>query len=210
MTVEAYARQLLQLLPRGAAWEVEPQDVRWRLLLGIAEEFARVDARAGVLVDEADPRTTSELLTDWERVFGLPDPCVGSDLTLAQRRAALLARYTGLGGQTPAYFVGVAAALGYTVTITEFRPYSVNDSVDTPLYDDPWAYAWQVNAPLNTIGEFTVDTPVSEPLAWWGNAALECVLTRLKPAHTRVLFAYTAPPEVSAPRYMLLLALTSH
>lgn len=191
MDVNAYARQLKQLLPTGAAWTVDSDSVLSKFILGLAEELARVDARAGTLMDETDPRTCFETFLQWEAAFGLPDSCVGAGQTDAQRRAALIARVTGLGGQTAAYYVAVAAALGYTVTITEFSPFDVEDTVDDPLIGDEWAYAWQVNGPLNTVVEFTTDDGADEPLAQWSNVPLECVLTRLKPAHTYILFSYS-------------------
>lgn len=189
-----YLRQLQALLPHGAAWPRDDDATITRLLQALADELARVDGRAQQLVEEADPRTTAELFFDWERVAGLPDACAqafGGDQTMAQRRAALVGRLTTLGGQSPAYFIGLAATLGYAITITEFRAHCVNDDVEYPLYDTAWNFAWQVNAALNTVTEITVDSTADDPLAAWGNALLECVIKRLKPAHTTVLFSYT-------------------
>ncbi|MGH9349378.1 MAG: YmfQ family protein [Vicinamibacterales bacterium] len=190
LSVAAYARQLHQLLPPGAAWQTEPGSRLKALLLGIAEELARVDGRAMALIDESDPRTTLELLVEWERVLGLPDPCVPGEQSIAQRRIAAAARFTALGGQRAAYYIAVALALGYDITVSEFTPHDVDDDVEVPLVGEAWAYVWQVNAPTNSVGELTVEDTVEDPLAWWGNAALECVVSRLKPAHTHVIFAY--------------------
>ena len=187
---EAYARQLQALLPQGPAWLLEPLSGWSRLLRGLAEELARVDSRAGAVLDETDPRTTLELFTEWERVLGLPDPCVIGEQPLEQRRGAIIAKLTGRGGQSPAYFIGVAAALGFSINITEYSPYDVEDDVDTAIYGDAWAYTWQVGAPLQSVIEMTVKSPVTDPLAAWNNAPLECVLLRLKPAHTHLTFAY--------------------
>jgi uncharacterized protein YmfQ (DUF2313 family) len=198
MDASAYARQLQQLLPRGAAWWLEPGTTLSNLLQGLAEELARIDGRAATLIEEWDPRTTAELLDDWERVYGLPDPCVGSNPSTAQRRASLVAKVMGLGGQTPAYFVAIAAALGFSITITELSPHDVDDDVDAPLYGDEWAYAWQVNAPLSTVNEWSVDDTVDDPLAWWTNLVLECVLLELKPAHTVIVFQFGEPTPVAA------------
>ena len=79
----------------------------------------------------------------------------------------------------------------YAITITEFQIHTVEDDVEHPLYDIAWAFVWQVNAVLNTITEITVEDSVEDPLASWGNALLECVINRLKPAHTDVLFSYS-------------------
>jgi len=194
LTDTDYLRQLQALLPPGPAWPKDDDATLTQLFGALASELARVDGRAWRLLEEADPRTTAELFLDWERVAGLPDACAiayGGEQTVAQRRAALVGRLTTLGGQSPSYFIGLAAALGYAITITEFRAHTVSDDVNHPLYDIAWNFAWQVNSALNTVTVLTVVSPVSDPLAFWGNTLLECVLKRLKPAHTEVLFNYS-------------------
>lgn len=193
LTDTDYLRQLQALLPPGPAWSKDDDSPLSRLLAGLSVELARIDGRAWQLIEEADPRTTAELFLDWERVAGLPDACVlafGDEQSLDQRRSALVGKLATMGGQSPAYYVGLAAALGYAITITEFRAHTVNEDVEFAVFDDAWAFAWQVNAALNTITEITVDMTVEDPLAAWGNALLECVINRLKPAHTTVQFSY--------------------
>lgn len=194
LTETDYLRQLQALLPPGPAWPKDDDALLTRLLSGLSEELARVDGRAWQIVEEADPRTVAELFADWERVAGLPDACAvafGGTQTVAQRRAALVGRLATLGGQSPAYFIALAASIGYAITITEFRAHTVEDDVNYVLYDSAWNFAWQVNAALNTINEITVDMTVEDPLAAWGKALLECVINRLKPAQTTVLYSYT-------------------
>lgn len=193
MTSADYLLQLQELLPQGPAWPREDSFIT-RLLDGLSQELSRLDAKALGLADEADPRSTGELLADWERVAGLPDDCAvafGGEQTTPQRRAALLSRLTNLGGQSAAYFETLAAAMGYTVTVQDFSQQSVENDVDAPLYGDAWTYAWQVNGILNEVSEISVDDTVSDPIAAWGSSLLECVFERLKPAHTNVLFSYT-------------------
>lgn len=189
-TATAYREQLQALLPPGAAWPREPGAVLTQVLDALAEELARVDGRGDDLVAESDVRGATELLAEWERVLGLPDACTGAADTAVERRAAAHEKLTRLGGATPAYFIAVAARLGFTVTITEFRRHTVADDVVTPLRGVAWCYAWQVNAPAETVTVHTVQSTVADPLRDWGNAVLECVIGRLKPAHTHVLFAY--------------------
>ena len=194
MTSADYRAQLQALLPQGPAWPREADAALTQLLAAWADELARVDGRAAALVEEADPRTTAELLADWARVAGLPDPCVAAlagTQTTARRRAALVAKLTTIGAQTATYYIALAASLGYTITVTEFDLHDVEDNVERPLIAMPWQFAWQVNAAQNTIGVLDVTDTVEDPLAWWGNELLECVIRRLKPAHTHVLFAYT-------------------
>lgn len=194
VTSTDYLAQLQALLPPGPAWPKDGDSPLTRLLTGLAQELARVDGRALQLVEEADPRTVAELFADWERVAGLPDACViafAGDQTVAQRRSALVGRLATLGGQSAAYFVGLAASLGYAITVSEFSEHSVVHDVEHPLYSAAWNFAWQVNAALNTVNDITVEASTEDPLAAWGNSLLECVIKRLSPAHTNVLFSYT-------------------
>ena len=194
LTDSDYLQQLQALLPPGPAWAKDDDATLTRLLSSLSAELARVDGRSWQIVEEADPRTTAELFLDWERVAGLPDSCAvafGGAQTMPQRRAALVGKLVTLGGQSPAYFIGLAAALGYAITITEFRPFTVGSRVNQPICGSAWSFAWQVNAALNTVRKFKVSDTVADPLAAWGNALLECVIKHLKPAHTTVLFSYT-------------------
>lgn len=185
-TQQDYAQQLLALRPYGPAWPETDT-----LLKAAAEEFARDHNRAAELINEADPRTTIELFTDWERIAGLPDSCITDEQTLAQRRASLLARLTTVGGQSAQYYIGLAAQLGYTITVQDFDLYDVTDDVSASIYGEPWQYAFQVNATLNTVFVFAVTDSVDDPLSAWSNNALECTINRYKPAHTLALFSYT-------------------
>lgn len=193
-TVEAYTELLAALLPRGVAWRSEDGSSINDLLVAMAEEFARVDVRSDDLHDEADPRTTVELLADWERIAGLPDTCLaGATQTMQERRAALVQRLTQQGGQSRQFFINLAASLGYTVTITEFRPFRAGISLaGDALTNGDWIFAWRVNAPETTIVSFRAGlSAAGEPLRTWGNTRLECAIERLAPAHTIVLFGYT-------------------
>lgn len=191
LTADNYLQQLQNLLLRGKAWTREVGSVMSFFLAGVAQEFARVDLRADQLIDEADPRLTNELLVDWERVAGLPDPC-GEQLgnTVALRNTVLTYKLTNMGGQSKQFYIDIAARLGFTVTITEFSPYTVDDEVDDFIYGQDWIFAWQVNAPSQTVREATVDSGVDEFIRIWGNEILECNINRLKPAHTVALFSY--------------------
>lgn len=116
-----YARQLRQLMPSGPLWDDLGQTLR-DILDGLAVEFSRTDARGVDLEVELDPRTSTELLEEWETALGLPDADCDAPVavTLADRRKAVDARLTSRGkaaGGTGVLFLRrLATALGYTGT----------------------------------------------------------------------------------------------
>ena len=59
-----------------------------RACRGLRQYWGYVDDRAPPICwrVESDPRITLELLPDWERAWGLPDPCFRSAQTIAERQ----------------------------------------------------------------------------------------------------------------------------
>jgi len=198
----AYADQLAQLLPRGPAWQFAPDGPFAGLLLALAAELARIDARAIDLLDEADPRTALELLPDWERVAGLPDTCTGAPDDTGERQVALHQKLTGIGGQDRASFIEIAARIGYQIEIEEHIAAQVGMRCENPCNGDDWAFAWTVHVqPFEGIfeeSEFLAIAKVGDRagvrLRGFGSLDLECVISRAAPAHTHVLFAYEVEP----------------
>lgn len=199
----AYAAQLRALLPQGRAWNRSPDSMLGRLLDGIAQEFARIDARADDLLDEADPRTALELLPDWERVAGLPDACFGQPDNIPERQVAVASRITGLGGQSRAYFIELAASLGYLVEIEEFRPARCGDRLGVLCHSDAWVGTWRMHILPNddvpdsqtVLTQARCGDRLGVRLRGWGSISLECLVNRHKPAHTRIFFTYQITPE---------------
>ena len=125
-----YAAAIAGELPTGQAWSRDPDKGLMKWVAGCADIWGDISARAAdFLVVESDPRATIELLPDWERAFGLPDPCVKRTLTIPERHLALVNKLTTQGGQSVAYFEGVADALGYAISIYEYQPYTAGLSV---------------------------------------------------------------------------------
>lgn len=187
-----FVAALQACMPRGRIWPRDEDAVQAQALSGLAAPFATHAARAANLLIDGFPASTEELLPEWEKTLGLPDPCAGAAPTIQLRQAQVLARFTATGGQSVAYFTGLAATLGYTVTITQFAPMRFGQAAfGTPMYGVAWAFAWQVNAPSFSIKrfEFGIDA-VGEPFAYWNNNVLQCELQHYSPAHTYLLFNY--------------------
>tara|TARA_B100000686_G_C16784542_1_gene974327 strand:+ start:351 stop:950 length:600 start_codon:yes stop_codon:yes gene_type:complete len=192
---DAYLQHFKSLLPPGAAFNQQSGTALADILSVFAAEFSKIDKRSQALIREADPRTTIELLMEWENEAGLPDPCSGADATLQERKEALLQRLTSRGGQSKAFFISVAKTMGYEITITEFRPFIGGISAGG---DAAWAdghkvrFYWRVNISeakkVYFIGGRS--TGGDKQLAIRRAADLECILQRLKPAHTMLLINY--------------------
>lgn len=174
-SAEHYRDQMLAAQPPGIALPTDPDSTWAKLFHALGEEFARIEHRGEDLLTEADPAQADELLPDWERNFDLPDPCTPAAQTLEQRQGALLARMTWPGGQSVQYFTNVAERLGYTITITEYQPHTVDSPVDHPLYDEWWSVAVKI------------ETGASEQ----DSKALECVIERLKHVQIITIYEYT-------------------
>jgi uncharacterized protein YmfQ (DUF2313 family) len=124
-----YATALASLLPYGQAWPRGPESVLMRAVRGLAQIFGYVDGRAGDLLErESDPRKTIELLPDWERAWGLPDPCFKTTQSIAERQTMLVFKMTLLGAQDRQWFIDVSKWLGYDITISEFAPFTAGIS----------------------------------------------------------------------------------
>ena len=186
-----HADLLKRLLPVGV------YDINAALLgADLAADGAACDgAQVGAmrLIDEADPRSTSELLSDWERVLGLPDSCAGSAaVTVSQRRNRVLDKLRKVRGQSRQFYLNLASYLGYGgVSITEFRPATCADPCDLPVCGEDWRFTWQMNtANALAIYEMRVGDPCDSPLRSWSSSELQCRLNKLKPTNTVVLMNY--------------------
>ncbi|TKV19530.1 YmfQ family protein [Citrobacter sp. wls613] len=191
MDLTAQYRQMLgALLPRGPAWDSDDL-----LLTGLAPSLAEVHERGDALMLETDPRSVTELMDRYEAISGLPDNCAPPGVqTLQQRRQRLDAKLNLAGGINEAFYLSQLKALGYTgVTITRYNKSQftcVSDCTDS-LYSDEWRYYWQVNMPSATqITPMAAISSCTESIRSWGDTIAECVLSKLSPSHTYVIFKY--------------------
>lgn len=188
----AVADQLRALLPPEAYDGAAPM-----LAALIRAEASGLDS-ALLAADRLDDKIWSDNgagLDDWERVLGLPDPCLAFEaLTVRQRLAAVSAKLRGVGGQSRAFFIELAASLGYSVTISEFHPPRAGGChAGDPIAGDGWTSAWRVNAPAVTVFRAAAGSAAAgEALSVWGNKSLECRLSAMAPAHTTLIFGYGA------------------
>lgn len=191
---EAYLHQLQAILPPGQAWTRDRDANLTKVLSVIASQMAEIDESAMQLLIESDPRRALDLLADWETEFGLPDDCTLTGTTLQERRFALLQKIITLGSQSKPYFIAVAQGLGYQIQITEYRPFIAGLSrCGDPLNGAPSVrHNWRVKVLQPRVTYFrTGESEAGDLLVKITRAEdLECLFTRLKPAHTHLIFAY--------------------
>lgn len=184
------ADQLRLLLPPVA---YDPNAPRHSALIQAqANALSAAENRVDAVYQTIFP-DTGEGLADWERVLALPDPClVGETQTIRQRVQAVVSKWQGTAGQSQAFFIALAEALGYRISISVFRPaFAGSARAGDAINGGVWDFAWRVNAPAVSVSIAVAGlTGAGDPLAAWGNQLLECRLNQLKPAESILIFAY--------------------
>ena len=207
-----YARQFLHLLPIGQAWPRgsdcgNPDTVLERVVRGLCQFWGFVDGRAADLLErESDPRKTVELLPDWERAWGLPDPCFPDAISIAERQKMLVLYMTYLGGQSRAYFEKLMDWLGIKIRIQEFAPFMagisrVGDTRPQPDENFRWyiggpemRFVWTANLGHPELTWFRAgsgEAGVNHHLRIGVPEDTQCLLNRWKPAHTHLAFDFS-------------------
>jgi len=182
-TGDDYAEAMQALLPLGQAWPRHQDSTLMKVVRGLCRIWGDFEIRASHLLEqESDPRITIELLPDWERNWGLPDPCYSAPQSVGERQFALVQRMTIEGAQSREFFIGIAADIGYTITISEYRPFfiAMDGCGDCRVYgegvtsDEPMRNQW--GQPIMNVRG---DKPVAEgEISEWPNYGLGPLATR--------------------------------
>jgi uncharacterized protein YmfQ (DUF2313 family) len=114
--VAGYKESLRSLMPPGAAWK---GDNFLAFIDAFATELARFEASTEYLRREVFPETSEDLLTDWERVAGLPDADFPLPTDLVARRNTVTSRLSIITSPTKAELERMALAGGFVVRIDE-------------------------------------------------------------------------------------------
>lgn len=202
-----YRSLLIDLLPRGWAWQVEPDSVFYLFLESLACEAARVEERGEDFLKEIDPSLTFEMIDNWERMLGIPDECTPDSYNpgLTERRLRIIQKLTTGGGQSVAFFKLIASQLGYDIDVYDILNYrdfragvaragdALTNSTDPGGIPNAngWAYAFNVIAPAEFVRYFRAGrSTAGERLVFASNETLECIIRKFAPAHTVPVFSY--------------------
>lgn len=204
-SVEDLEASGLSLWPRGAAWgspDGEPPDsnsVIAGLTRALISPFATLYRRAWRVFEESCTSTIVDSLADWEREFGLPDPCVSVQQDEKLRRRVLANRVRSMATITPADVVRLAAFFGYVVALEEPEGFKAGVSTCGNNHEvSDTALDQQFVIHLH-------DTPTSQFEAGIGEAGtdrllnfdietISCVINRIVPAWTYPTFSLAPIP----------------
>jgi uncharacterized protein YmfQ (DUF2313 family) len=189
-----YLSQLRQLMPPGPAWDPELYPLPEMVAQAAAAEMARVDARAADLLSEMFPGTIRELLSDWERVMGLPDECLGPLSSAGERVNEVVRRFAEVGRQDRAYFEEIAHRLGYPdAWIEEMRAPRFGAArfgrSRFGSWDAQFLWILHLGARLPGGTRFGI-ARFGDRFGANRNDFVECIVRRYAPAHTIVFFDY--------------------
>jgi uncharacterized protein YmfQ (DUF2313 family) len=188
--VDDYAGTIQAHLPRGRVWPRETDTEQAAVVAAFAPAFERIDALASALLAGSLPGDNLDLLTEWEESLGLPDPCAGAAATVEARAAQVRARFIDTGGASVPYFIALASALGYDITIDEFTTSRFGKTIGGTYGGEDWAHTWRVNIPAFNLLRREMGDIMGEPYATWGSTIVQCEFLARKPAHTLLLFRY--------------------
>ena len=152
------------LLPQDAYDRAAPQ-----ISSDLAAEGRQLDAvqsAASAMLLETDPRTTVQLLDDWERVYGLPDAGLMTATTVPERQQRLTAKVLQTGGLSKAYFQALLEQAGYTVIIDEPRGFFAGMNAGGDRLYDPAAVKWYWRVRLRKNGQLVSAANKSQVRAW--------------------------------------------
>ena len=195
VTAADFQTAVQSLLPRGRAWPRSLTSLLAAVAGAIGDAFFGLRQVVVNFLDvESDPGQAIALLPDWEADYGLPDSCSPANPSIEQRHASLLAKIAASpGGQSAAYYIGVAAQLGYTITITTWRASCFGTmTFGSPILGVAWRFAWRVNAPSVTVQDFAFGASVfGDPFWTISDTELECRIAKIQPAYGELWFQFS-------------------
>lgn len=184
-----YANLLPQLFPPvsyDTAAAIQSAD--WQ---SSAAVFGRIQAHADAVRSAFYPPTAATYISRWERLLDMTPSQPGN---YAKRVAEVMAKLNARGGLSIPYFIGLAAAAGYTISITEPQPFraGVNRAGDRLAPEEiMWVWWVDVQSSRQTIWRFHAGSSTAgSRLSAYSDAVIEGIFNELKPAHTAIRFTY--------------------
>ena len=200
MTIKSFTKEqhtdvLASFVPPGRSYGasvVEDSGLR-RYLGASSNEFKRLQDLFSTFLEQLDPSTTENFITEWENAIGIPDSCIPVAATDAERRDNIVLKLNALSVQTEQDFIELAATFGFTITFIDSQvpPYSVpftpTSAIDFgfPPYDVPFTPLGAVEGTYVWVIQGDFDTDPDKALIF------QCLVRLLSTVGYRVIFTIT-------------------
>jgi uncharacterized protein YmfQ (DUF2313 family) len=162
-----------------------------KILQGLATQWIDFRNTLNKVVNEYNPKITTDLISEWESLVGIPDGCIKNTGTLEKRRLNILLKLAGINATTKKQFENIAKVLGYDI--------EVETGVDTSTFpmtfpiilmnqaEAPFIIVVSLDASLKPAG-----FPLKFPMSFTSDVPdiLKCLFNKLKPAHCKLYFRY--------------------
>ena len=192
-TRDQHAKSIADYLPNGDIFEAKNSTgtTLRDLLLSWAQEMIRDEQAIKELSKQHDIRQTTDLISEWESMVGIPDDCFDNTGNIEDRRRNVIIKL-GLALLTEQDYINLGLLLDVEVVIKRLQ-----ECIPFPLpFPVPFCTA-AVGAKFTmiiqlpaAIGEciFPIPFPVcfsSEP-----KLLIECIFRKLSPANINLIFEY--------------------
>ncbi len=194
MLRENYTYALFKLLPPGIVFSREKGSGSFTLFDTLAQSIYELYNSATGLIKEANPLTMTTAIPSRFTEAGLPDLCTGTPTTSQEKRAQVVGRWSQLGGATKQYFLDVLTRYGYQVKIWEYYKtmpvFRIGQTgIGTSGFGVEFTRCWKVHFVDTTTTYFRAgESSAGEYLNSNQNQSISCILDRIKPAHTLVIY----------------------
>ena len=181
---------MLGLLPRGFAWYKGLDGNFARLMRGLSAVVTSIYQLVVNYQEQSSPSHTDSF-DAWERELRLPEDGAKTGDTDVDRREEIYRKACRKGGVTVPYFLSLAALFGRDIWIYEYwkNPEKFED-VDFGEDDPNFYWMLEVEASPDDWYECTCNDTCNDYLQRWWNGSIESMFDAIKPAHTKLLYAY--------------------
>ena len=167
-----------------------------KLFETIGDALLQAENSANAILDELFVDSTGVFLEDWSRVLGFPR-CGITTLTAQEQRDANLAWLNISKVSTKAFFVDIAAVMGFTITVED-----KNDDITLGAFE--WRVSSLLDAPIASGYFRTGESRCGEALSGVASAdALKCIMLFFAPAHTTIYFQVLIPFQVTEGNFVV-------
>lgn len=178
---EQWTNAIMMQMPQGDIWSRDKTGALHAYVAGYAPRLQQAEDSADQLLSEMRPKSTQQLLVEWEAYLGLPE-CNLTNQTVEQRRNAVIEKYCRKGGLQAWSLEALAALLGFNIEVQEIFPHHCLRGCTYPLNEEKYRHVMRVIVKgIPNAYAVCLDDCLT-PLTSNSALALTCVLEKFKMA----------------------------